>query len=472
MAKYNLNHTFQTLLAFNAQTAEAPENFSILDSLAPAKVRFNNEFDVQGVIFRSDQLIAPARLIRPLSISDRILPEPVEPNADLAVETTRYSVTKLFDIRPEVKGEAYGTIVEQDNAQSEFIATSYSDAAEYSISIQGSITGNDGKTFSLVLETDGAAQLGKYNENSFENDKQDACIFRLQTTDNQSPNIEEASFDSLHSIIVSSDNKLLLVKISGEGKINNQAFPIKIEIKIDSESLVVRIDKDATEESVFVGSAPRERVNIRVSGGLIHQRDGKIIILNRSSGEEIRQIPMTGRLAGLAWDGSHLWQAVFPQGKLLKVDPREGGGIVGELELPDNKLVNGVTFDGHEMIAGACSANIMAGAGNTFLFTVDSNNGNVGERIPRPHAASSGFTSSPRGIFAVVSGVDQTPVSSDSAIVRLNKDTGHIEETIVLPKHFFIQDIHSENEDSFLLAVAEGLPGPMQNSAIYQLKLL
>jgi len=92
--------------------------------------------------------------------------------------------------------------------------------------------------------------------------------------------------------------------------------------------------------------------------------------------------------------------------------------------------------------------------------------------IKRPHVLSSGFSLGGDGIHEVVLGLDQSPVSSDTAIIFLNSTTGDIQETIFFPRNFFLEDIHHESDTSILLSITEGL-ATLSNgtTSVYQLVL-
>jgi hypothetical protein len=475
MAGFDLRASFISLLATERLARAVPQRLNqdspVVHFLSPPRVNFPSEFRVPGVAYTDGEAPLPLQLTRELSLSDRLLPTPGNVKANLTEERTEYVVRKLFDVEAIARAETFVSLPGADNTTNRFVTASYTDASEYWLSIQGSLTGPEGNTYSFILECDGAALAGAYSEIAFESEMVDGCLLRLQPLASQSPHIEEAEFDSIRWLGVVADPEAVSVFVAGEARVDGRRTPIHMKVRLGRDVVIVEVNGVKDSQPLLTGSAPRERVNARLAGGLNPPRDGKIVLLDRGSGQEVRRVPVSGRLAGSAWDGEHLWQVLWPEGRVVKIDLRDGGGIVEELSLPGEGRVNGLTFSGDEAILGACSANIMRQTGDTSLQFFHPDDGSLFKRLPRPHVASSGLTAHPRGIFAVVSGIDQTPVSSDSAILVLDEETGEIKEAILFPRNFFIEDIDRENDDSILLAVTEGLPGMALASAIYQLLL-
>ena len=70
-----------------------------------------------------------------------------------------------------------------------------------------------------------------------------------------------------------------------------------------------------------------------------------------------------------------------------------------------------------------------------------------------------------------INGVDMTPFSADSGLVIMNKATGEIEETIILPRNFFIEDVTSDEEGIVLVSVTEGVSAiSARGGSIYELR--
>jgi hypothetical protein len=485
MTGFNLKESFLSFLSSDrvpifkriSISAFTESANTVAQSLIPSSISFPSEFLVQAVTYRNEETIVPSKLIRELSLSDRLLPAPTSEDENLEQDTKQYVVRRLevSEIASKMARAAIatGTLTDPFGVKTNFIALSSSEAGPYILSIQGSFTGSGGETLSFIFHADGAALAGSFNESSFEDNSVEGCILRLQPLSSRSPQVEEAEFSSLKSLNVVANPEEISIISRGEGRVNNEEMLIRVSIIIRFDVITLEIITDTSSEPIFIGSAPRERVNAMLAGGLIPQQEGKIIIVDRESGEEIRQFPVNNRLSGSAWDGEFLWQNVWPDGNLLKVDIRDGGGIVEDISLPNQeRLINAITFDGNSILRVACKQNIMLEAGGTFIDIFDKNDNSFTERRERPHIMSGGISSSLNGLYGVVSGIDQTPVSSDTAIILLDKDSGTIKETIIFPKNFFLEDIHHESDTSILLSVTEGLASlSIPKIAVYQLIL-
>lgn len=481
MPQFNLNESLSSLLEV-VRLAAPPKGRAVLgitdiadstsalatNSFARTTAVFPDNFRVPGVAYEFQQTRVPTQLVRKLNLSNRLLPTPSRESPDLSEQRIEHDVKHMFDIDPMARSLASGTLKEPNGNSFDFIAVSYTDAAEYWISIQGSLINDKGDTFSFVLEADGAAAAGSYGINGFENSRLDGGLLRLQPLSGKGSQVEETQFTSLHTLDITAHNNTITLRVSGDAQVNSKGTPIRLEVKVTSDTVTVEVLDEETNESVFIGNAPRDRVNVRVIGGLIPPQSGRISVLDRTSGQEVRQVPIHGRVAGAAWDGEYLWQTFWPQGEVYKIDIREGGGVLEKSELDIGRMVNGIAFSGDNLIMGTCTANVAAAEGGTALSVLNNPEKHLVKRLPRPHTASSGFCRGPNGILAVVSGIDQTPTSTDSAIVVLNPDNGDIEETVFFPPAFFIHDIDTDY-DGFLLTVSEGFPTVGQRTRICRL---
>jgi hypothetical protein len=396
------------------------------------------------------------------------VPESFE--GEVSDESTGLRVKKLFDVPDMARAVASGTLEEADGTSREFVAVSRTDSAEFWVSIQGSLTGPDGETYATVLEADGAAPKGSHDEAAFDG-VADGSLFRVVPPAGGRPRVEEARFASLDRLAATVDAESVSITLSGDASVDGSTAAISASYRIAANTVTLTITADGAGSPILTAAAPRDRVQVQVAGGFLPDEDGYVAVLDRSTGEEIRRVRVDGRLVGSAWDGTHLWQVTWPDGRAQRIDLREGGGSLGEATESPIPRANGVAFDGDHVVVGVCPKNIAEGNGDPVMRQLRREGGELVKEIARPHAASCGFTAGPAGILAAVGGWDQTPSSPDSAIVILNKDTGSTERTVLFPRHFYIQDIDQESEHSVLLVATSGLGGLTQPGALYQLEI-
>jgi hypothetical protein len=472
MAGFDVQAAVRPLLTVDRHASFAPESLGeeaeIVRSVSFPRMLFPAEFTAPSVGYRLGDAIIPTRFVRETALSDRLVPLPVAAEAEVTDESTELPVKKLFDVPGMARAVASGTLEERDGTSKEFVAVSRTDSAEFWISIQGSLTGADGETYACVFEADGAAPKGSHDEDAFDG-VADGSLFRVHAPGDRRPNIEEASFASLNRISAAANPEALTITLSGEALVDGAAADVRAVYRIGRNTVTLEIITGEGESLIFAAAAPRDRVRIQVAGGFVPDDEGFVAVFDRATGEEIRRVPVKGRLVGSAWDGDSLWQVTWPEGQALKIDLREGGGVTGEATEAQVRRANGVAFDDDLVVFGVCSANIAEGSGDSVMRQVARDTGELVNQLPRPHAASCGFTTGPAGILAAVGGWDQTPSSPDSAILILNRDTGATERTVIFPRNFYIQDIDQESDNSVLLIVTPGLGGLTDPGALYQL---
>jgi hypothetical protein len=459
--------------------AREPEAALVLGN-ALRDMQFKDTFEVESVRYRTaGGETANASLRRLPGLSDRLLPVPevahvsasgaLLDSPDLSVDKGRFQLSKTWDSIPAHASLAAGRLSDS-MANRRFIAIGAPDAQEFSLHLTASLTTSAGTMCLFFFAGDGGIFPAGFGGDGFVAGL-DGSLFEIAPVGGSGMRIR-GRFGDLTRVRFSHRGDLTKIDLSGSLSLEQTPKPCLVQVNIGTDVLSVGVIDTTSGLTLFEGSCPIERASVAILG--TQQQDkasgtGSIGLFDRDTREELRRFPISGRITGLAWDGRHLWQALWPSGDLLKIDPSMEDGAPQLLQGWNDGMVAGLVV-GDEVVMGVCKANILDAAGGTTLSFVDRVTGEERHRCERPHAVSSGMSAFEGALVGAINGVDLTPFSADSGLVIMNKATGQIEETIILPRNFFIEDVTSDEEGIVLVSVTEGVSAIGARGSIYELR--
>lgn len=440
---------------------------------------FATEFTVPRFSFRNGSGPVPLKLASVPALSDRPLPVPAdaEVTADGRFEMslppqarrTDLTVKKVMSARAAHLSIASGTIVNGSEA-TEFVALGEPGTREFRISVHGSYASDRGTLYSAAFAGDGSVLPAALDEGNFVADC-DGSLFRLDEGPGGTT-LSEAEFGSLRRIEFTREADFERAVLVGSLRLGEEGEPFAARVEFahgPTRSTLSVVDTDNSEQRVL-GVAPSERVEFRLIGGLdaAPPTPGAVVLYERGSWRELRSFAVDGALAGLGWDGSFLWQARWPAGEMVRIDPDAADGAPTVVPGPPGGKVAGVAFDGSVLLLGVCASDILRGSGDTYLAEYDPASAAEVGRIRREHSMSSGISIGPEGLVGAVDGADQTPISADSALLLVDRETGNIMDVVIFPRNFFIEDVDQASATSAFVTVTEGLSGFKRPGAVYE----
>lgn len=443
---------------------------------------FAAEFTVPKFSFRNGSGPVPLQLASVPALSDRPLPAPAETeiaadggfeaSTSLRAERVDLSVKKLMSARVPHLTVTSGTL--KDNSGStEFLALGEPGTREFRVDVQGSYASGHGTLYSVAFAGDGSVLPAALGDSGFVADC-DGSLFRLDEGADGIA-LSESEFGSLRRIEVTREHDLERVVLEGSLRSGaaGASFVARVELMHGPARSTIRVIDTDTGEELVLGAAPSERVEFRQIGGLdsLPPTAGAVVLYERGSWREIRSFPVDGAIAGLGWDGTFLWQAQWPSGELVRINPEAEDGEPTVVPGPPGGKVAGVAADGSVLMLGVCSSNILSSSDDTRLSEFDPASGSEVRSLPREHAMSSGIAVGPAGLLGAVNGADQTPISAASGLLLIDRETGKILEIVIFPRNFFIEDVDQASATSAFVTVTEGLSAFSRPGAVYEVDL-
>lgn len=434
-----------------------------------SEFRFASSFDVESIRYRTAEgAVAHTALRRFPGLNDRLLPVPAGLHISfsgallggpaLSLQKGQFRLTRIIDRTALHVALAAGRF-DESLERRRFLALAAPNAQDFSMHITASITTAIGITYALLFAADGGILPEGRNATGFTAGLE-GSVFELVPVGGASATRMSAPFAVLDRIRFSEAEESATIELAGTLSAGETPIEASVVMTLTFSAFTVSVYDAANGLALFEASSPIERTSVVLRGIDAPESGGStgtITVLERESLSELMRFPVSGRISGLAWDGRFLLQALWPSGDLLKFDPTRPDAAPEILRGLNGGNIAGLAADGSVLVMGACKADILRSAGGTTLSFVDRTTGEERHRCERPHAVGSGICHFEGELLGSVNGTDMTPFTSDSGLVVMDKTTGRIIETIVLPRGFFVEDVAADDEGTVLVSVTEGL---------------
>ncbi|MDG3008354.1 hypothetical protein [Paludisphaera mucosa] len=185
--------------------------------------------------------------------------------------------------------------------------------------------------------------------------------------------------------------------------------------------------------------------------------DGTIQLFDPSDGSLLEVLPLKGQKGGAVADGSDVWQIVYDEAKLYRLDANAGGGVEGSIPLPAGRW-GGIALNGQEFWLQG----VRAGRQDYSIVRIRKSDGVIlSEMAASPLINGLAWVNG--RLYASLNGQELSPPTSDSAIVTLDPTTGESTSRFNLPAGSYPHDLEPDGQGGLLVLVSEGdrLDGPL-----------